>query len=262
MKTSMHWLCAAVLALSGVGSAQAALVSALLAGGSITAADKLFDQWSVAFADASDPGFSFNYDNIVVTALADGGMAPGPGLRFDVFNDELTVTGDDSFAYKQLDLRYRVSTLDPTKRINGNSLALASYEWAYTDDASNDLGIDIRTTLGTAAGQDDVSDLLVGANVLDDFETEALSATGAFPRYSQLYVSTFITVWSVDATDTVSLRQLDQRFSQAAVPAPGSLALLLAGLAAARIAGRRTATPRSDPPLAEQGSGFRNHEVQ
>ena len=58
---------------------QATFLTSLLNGQSITAGDKLFDQWEALFEDSSD-FIPVNTDNIEVTALNDGGLNPGPGF--------------------------------------------------------------------------------------------------------------------------------------------------------------------------------------
>ena len=66
------------------GNTQAVLLSDLVAGQTITAGDKVFDEWD-AFWFTSD--FSdIDLANIDVVALEDGDLDPGPGLRFDVLN--------------------------------------------------------------------------------------------------------------------------------------------------------------------------------
>ncbi len=65
-------------------------------GETIIAGDKLFDQWWYGSLDNANGFNNFNgvdINNILVTPLHDGGIDPGPGLLFDVFNDALTVVG-------------------------------------------------------------------------------------------------------------------------------------------------------------------------
>jgi hypothetical protein len=96
MKKTLLALALAVAA----GGAQAIPLSELLRpGGSITAGDKLFDNWSVIFQDSSTAGRVVNTTNIDVSALNDGGLNPGPGLKFDILNSEFSVTGDGLYAY-------------------------------------------------------------------------------------------------------------------------------------------------------------------
>ncbi len=91
MKFFRNFLMFLVVMLLGSGIAHAISFSDLTNGGSLTVGDKLFDNWSVDYYDAADFG-DFDASNIEVTGLDDGGDY---GIRFDVSNSELSVTGDD-----------------------------------------------------------------------------------------------------------------------------------------------------------------------
>lgn len=226
-------LTALMLALAAAGSAQATLLSDLLNGGSITAGDKLFDNWSVVSYVASDANRSFNAANIDVTALNDGGMDPGPGLQFSISNGELNVTGDDTFAFVDLMFGFRASVLDPTKKIKDNSLEISSGGAfvSWLNDGSNDTGSYILESIGTLAGLDDLASEAVEFSVLDDVQTSSISDLANFAPQSELWVTKNILVWATDTTDTAGLTSFTQRFSQTtSVPEPATLALLGLGL--------------------------------
>lgn len=220
-----------VLACMGcMGGAQAIPLSTLLDGGSITAGDKLFSEWSFAYA-SSDANRVFNPTNIEVTALNDGGDNPGPGLQFNILSGELTVTGDGIYAYADLTLAFHVDVLDPLRRIKDNSLQLIAGSLTTTRDADN--GSYIQEFVGTTPGGTDLvnfKDVELswdGSNLINK-----PIDTAAFAPQNAVWVTKNILVWATGAEETAALESFSQRFSQE-VPEPGTLALVgIAGLIA------------------------------
>jgi hypothetical protein len=86
----------------------------------------VFDRWGVLYQDSSD-GHLVNTRNIDVIALDDGGMNPGPGLAFNILNNEFSVTGDGIYAFLDFSFGFHVST-SGSMMINGNSLIPFHYK--------------------------------------------------------------------------------------------------------------------------------------
>ena len=223
MKLFRNLLMFLVVMLLGSGIAYAVSFSDLTNGESLTVGDKLFDNWSVDYYDAADFG-DFNAANIEVTGIDDGGDY---GVRFDVNNSELSVTGDDIYNYVDLTLSFRVSVLDPMYRITGASLGITSALLTL----SGDNGSFLFETIGTSSGMSDLGDMSAEFSYLDDELTSSLSDLILFDPQSEIWVSKNILVWSMDSTDTAMLSGFEQRFSQAVIPEPSTFLLLGGGLA-------------------------------
>ncbi|MGD2063162.1 MAG: PEP-CTERM sorting domain-containing protein [Nitrospirota bacterium] len=237
MRKFLSTLGALALVLAATGVAQAISLTDLVAGGSITAGDKLFDQFEVLFEDTSD-FHAVNTDNIDVTGLADNGS--GYGLRFDVLNDEFYVNGDDLYAYTDFSFAFHVSVLDPLYKIDDASLEINA-GWGFLSDGFNDLGSYVLENIGTAPLLDDLGVLDAERSILDNTETYPPGGSATFDPQSEIWVTKNILVWAQDSTDYAFLAGFDQRFSQVPIPEPSTWLLMGLGLASLWGAGRKMA---------------------
>jgi len=238
-----------VLALVVVAAAPARAISLadLLAGQSITAGDKTFDQWRLIFEDYSDPALTVDPANIEVTALNDGGLDPGPGLHFSASAGALDVTGDGIYAYIDYMFGFRV-TAGPGYLIKDNSLEITN---GFVTN-SGDNGMFIQEFAGTDPGLVDVpGDTSLPDLAVKDVEFSwldpgpaffDLTDSASFAPHSQIYVSKDILVWATDVNETASLGGFTQRFSQmSAIPEPSTWLLMGLGLVGLMGVGRKVA---------------------
>jgi hypothetical protein len=237
MRKFLSTLGALALVLVAAGAAQAISLTALLGGGSIQVNDKLFDDWQVIFEDTSD-FHAVNTDNIEVSGLVDGGLDPGPGLQFDILNNEFDVTGDGLYAYTDFSFGFHVSVLDPLYKIKDNSLRLESASLLnITDDLGMYILEDITDAAGNLLGTKNVEfSQLVGVGGTSD-----LTDTAEFDPQSEIWVTKNILVWATDPGETASLGRFSQRFSQVPIPEPSTWWLMGLGLVGLAGAGRKMA---------------------
>lgn len=248
-------LCA--LLASAVGVAQAATVQPTVqrlidGSGSVTAGDKLFDQWGGAVNFGSSTPLPTPLTSLDVTPLS-GGLNPGPGLNFSFGQAPFSVTGDGLYAYHDFGFTFRVTAQDPSLQITGASLgglfAVLSSSTGLNCSPStdpnapcNDLGVAI---VEWVYGDSGLSNLL--GTMTDEFSYLNGQQTGfatdtsiSFAGHSSIWVVKDILVWSLKSTDTATLFSFDQRFSQTAVtiPEPASYGLAVFALLAAGAASR------------------------
>lgn len=253
------------LALLAAGNTHAVVMGStldtLINGGSITAGDKVFDQWTVIQNDSSDLN-PIDLNQILVTPLSDGGMDPGPGLSFDILGGALDVTGGPvndpfgfGFAYKDLMFGFRVSTLGNLK-IKDSSLTLGP---TTLSALNQDLGVYMDEYLGTTPTtspppfpQLPAHDLGI-MTVENSWVSAALSPTGTdvltsnlsdaanFLPQDQVFVTKNIYAWATDPNETVSPTGFTQRFSQ--VPEPGTMFLLAPAAVGLLVMRRKSKAP-------------------
>lgn len=234
-------IAACIAACAMAGSAQAALLSDLIGGGSITAGDKLFDNWEVLNAVSVD-NRTFDYTKISVTPIAVSGE--DYGLSFEISDGLLSVgfTDDPDALYAFVDLMFgfKVTSLDPSMKISGVTLEHggAGLGWTGDSDGPTDAGSYIAEFVGSAQGGDDLVNFI--STVFSSSNGSILAVDSDFAAFSPMqsvWVRKNILVWAGSDGESAQLFSFEQRFSQTSVPEPASLALLgigLFGLAAAR----------------------------
>jgi hypothetical protein len=187
----------------------------LFNGGMITVNDKKFLAWNLEVLQASGPLPNFNL--IEVVGLDDGGLDPGPGIKFNG-NGQLVVEDTDF-----LDLRFNFGVSASGPFIVDNSLEIVMATVVGTGL------IDIR---------EDVFDppplpRLVGSKhvELDPFfgVIEPFDRIDWLPPRQHLLIEKEIFLEGSDIGDLAELDMFVQRFSQ--IPEPGTLTLLGVGLA-------------------------------
>ena len=244
MKKILLTLGGLLLALSA-GGAQAIPLSDLLAGQSITAGDKVFDQWRLISETNSDfLAPPIDASGIDVQPLNDGGMDPGPGLLFTISNGAFDVTGDGIYAFIDYMIGFRV-TAPAGIGIKDNSLQITN---GFVTN-SGDNGMYIQEFAGTAPnlvddpGNTSLPDLSVTSTEFSWLDPgpafSDLTDSATFAPTNSIYVSKDILVWASDVNETASLTGFEQRFSQTPIPEPSTVLLLGAGIAGLGLSRRK-----------------------
>jgi hypothetical protein len=204
-------------------------LDALFQGATITADDKLFDNFTAINASASNGGF-VNTANIDVTPLVDDPL--NPGIKFTAgFDDWGTPFGHAGNASVQLRFSFTVQTTTGQALIKDNSLLLNDFVF----DSGPNASITISETITDAAGNA-LGDKMVRATNVDTPGSGAanLFDSADFDPQSLVHVEKFIDIQGPGGNDGVRLLMFEQRFSQIPEPATWLVAFGSGLLLAAR----------------------------
>jgi hypothetical protein len=209
-------------------------LEALFDGENLIVGDKLFSGWvlngEVLVLDIDSDGRTVqpDFSQIIVEGLDDDLL--NPGVKFNV-NGQFTALGFDQLS---LQFAYRVSTLDGSARIKGNSLSIENGYSFAGDGGRIAIFEDVNAENGDVLGGR-AKHVFADYEVPPPQETDALS----FSPQRTIIVTTSIAVAGFGSSDDITVASLDtftQRFSQLAqtaqIPEPTSLAVWLALTAA------------------------------
>ena len=223
----------AAVITTGCGGGTSCTFLQLLTGGTIQAGDLVFSGFT-NFTNQSSTNVIPNVSLITVTGLDDGGLDPGPGLRF-------TLNGQFSVAFGQsMDLMttFSVGPASPnSNQIKDSSITLQS---VLAEGANSASGVEqsLYEVQGGAQIYEHVVDVRPSENV------NILMSSTTFPARDSVYNTMILRVYPGTTTSgTASLNMFEIRFSQegltSSVAEPGSLTLLGAGLLLAGALARR-----------------------
>ncbi len=200
-----------VVTTFGCAGASSCTLTELFAGGTITVNDKLFADFELEFLDSD--GVSPDFALVVVEGKDDGGLVPGPGIKFSG-NGELLVVGADRL---DMAIGFSVTELDPARDIHDNSLTILSDTVVGT--AFIKVGEFVADGSGVGLGQKQVE--------TDPFFSPPITTDAIEFRVVQkkLIIEKDILLQSSVVGDSAELDMFEQRFSQQLPEPAGSLML-------------------------------------
>jgi len=201
--------------------ADAVPITDLFEGATLTAADKLFDDWSLLDVQTVN-GASAVLSAVDVTPLTDDPL--NPGVKFTTDGLALgTPFGHQGPSSASVRFSYSVQTISGEPLIKDNSLFLNG----FTFDAGPQATITISETVTDALGA------VLGTKVVfaNSFDSPGSGDPDHFdfaefdPR-DIVFVETFVDIQGPGTNDGAVLAGFEQRFSQVPEPAAGLLAFL------------------------------------
>ena len=101
-------------------------------------------------------------------------------------------------------------------------------------------GVDLDQPVRVAQpGADDLGIKDAEVSVLFDELTDEAADSASFSPLDEIWVTKNILVWAWEDTDSATLTQFEQRFSQEIIPEPSTVVLMLLGLVGLVAVGKR-----------------------
>lgn len=211
-------------------SSEGVTLEDLFGGQTITADDKIFDNWELLELQTVNGGFA-NPADVEVIPLEDDPL--NPGLKFNIPNGMGTPFSHVGPASATMRFSFTVQTSSGQALIKDNSLVLNGFVF----DAGPDATITITETITDASGNS-LGDKRVFADSFDfpDPSNPEQFDSAEFERQSLIHVEKLIDIQGPGTNDGAVLTMFEQRFSQ--IPEPTSLVLFALGVAAVIAFGR------------------------
>ncbi len=197
----------------------------------ITAGDKKFDSWTV------NTTYDVNVyevaqsiaENITVTPLPDGGLDPGPGLRYDVYSEALSIFYPNEFTSIFFEFSFRVSTLNDLLIKDNSLLYPPGGAWmGYTpgEYGAYGTGSAIGETVNNTPGFDSpLGHKRIAFNIDVGGVEDITYSSVSFSPTNEIWVTTDIYVWASLENQLAAINNFEQRFSQTPVPEPATMLL-------------------------------------
>jgi hypothetical protein len=192
--------------------AQAVLLSALFQGSTITADDKLFNNFTLTSSVSTNGGFA-DPTQIDVTPLIDDPL--DPGIKFTAAFGALgTPSGHTGPSSIQFTFAFDVSTTNQLPLIKDNTLRIT--DWSFDSSALASIQVSEQVF--------DSSNVLLGTKLATVTPlTQNLLDTLQFSPRSFVHIIKQINITGPNTNDMARLLMFEQRFSQ--IPEPHSITL-------------------------------------
>ena len=224
MSTFRRFSLLAIVAAVSLTPAQVRAVTLLelVQGQTITADDKLFNNWAVLQQDVNNGIINLNL--ITVTPIVDDPL--NPGIKFTGTVDSLgTLFGHPGGAFARLRFSFQVQTTDGRPLIKDNSLLINDFLFDAGPNATIQITETLRDVTGAPIG--DKSVIARNGDTPGTGNPAHFDVANFAPR-SVVLVEKFIEVLGPGTNDGARLLMFEQRFSQIPEPNAAAIAAVLA----------------------------------
>jgi PEP-CTERM motif len=217
----------ATVITTGCGGGSSCTLTQLITGGQIQVDDLIFSGFTNFTQNSATTKFP-NSSLIIVTGLDDGGLDPGPGLRFEL-GGQFNVTAGQAM---DLITTFLVAEASGSPYlIKDSSITLVSNSASGANSASG-----VEQTLYEFEGGSDIYTHVVDTRPSEAFNV--LYSGTTFDPLESIFNSMTLRVYPGAGNATLNVFEI--RFSeQAAVPEPGALSMMALGLLSAAVLIRR-----------------------